>query len=279
MGDLGVAPATIATVGVAPGTAPVVAQGVAPPPADPGVTPPAEPAPPAEPGTITTDRFGDFRDQMHADIRGNDAFKDMKGMDDLGHAYLNRLDGYVRKPGGEATDEEVAQFHQEMGVPETVEAYSEVFADLTIPEGIEADKDFLQAAANKAFELNMYPDQLAEMLNWYYGELGQSEQATNDANLRAADDTVKQMKREWGADYRANVATVDSALNAFGGDKLIDWAEATGVASDPTFMRLMLNVGKVISENSMLPGVPTPGGKKEKQTHLTYKTTPSQGQM
>ncbi len=126
MGDLGVAPpVTISTEGD-PGVTP---------PTDPGVTPPADPAdptPPADPGTANTDRFGDFRDQMHSDIRSNDAFKEMKGMDDLGHAYLDRLDGYVRKPGGEATDEEVNKFYAEMGIPEDRESYDEAVKELDL---------------------------------------------------------------------------------------------------------------------------------------------------
>lgn len=216
---------------------------------------------------------------MHADIRGDDAFKDMKGMDDLGHAYLDRLDGYVRKPGGEATDEEVNKFYGEMGVPEDRASYEEAAKDLELPKGLNPDEDFVSAAIDKAQELHMFPYQLQEMLNWYYGELGAKDQATNDANLRAGDETVQQMKREWGANYRANTATVESALDAFGGDKLIDWAEEKGVASDPTFMRLMLSIGKAIGENTALPGVPSPGTPTEKQTHLTYKSTPVQGQM
>ena len=257
---------------------------VEPAPAQPAPTgepptgePPAEP-PATPPATVDTKQFGDWRDQMHEDIRGNDAFKDMKGPDELAHAYLDRMDGYHRTPGGEATDEEVEKFYEDIGVPKEFEDYEKGIGELKIPESIEADKEFMDEALNQAFEMHMFPFQIEGMLQWYYGRLAETQEQINADELKQSDDALQQLKRDWGANYRTNTAIVDKALTALGGDELLDWAESVGVANDVTFLRMMHSIGKNLTEDMVLQGVPVKGGTAPpKQTHLQYAKTPEHG--
>lgn len=264
---------TVSTNIVAP--APAVPAPAGEPPA--GEPAPAEP-PVVPPGTVDTKQFGDWRDQMHEDIRGNEAFQSMKGPDDLGHAYLDRMDGYVRKPGGEATDEELAQFYADMGVPTEQKEYTEAIEDIKYPEGVEPDKEFVSAAAEQAQQLQMFPHQLQGMLDWYYGRLGDMSEQIKADELKAGDEALQQLKRDWGSSYRTNTAIVDKALVALGGDELLDWAESVGVANDVTFLRMMHSIGKNLTEDMVLQGVPVKGSAApRKQTHLTYAKTPEHG--
>lgn len=281
MGDVSGA-GGVATIGTnVPAPVPAAPAPGEPAPAAPVPAAPADPKPidanvPA-PGTVDTGRFGDWRDQMHEDIRGNDAFKEMKSPDELGHAYLDKLDGFVRMPGDDATDEEVSQFYKDMGVPDDMQAYVDAYQEVKLPEGIEADEQFVTDAMNEAFDLHMYPFQLQGLLDWYYTRMGDQQKSIRDEQLRSKDDAINQLKRDWGANYRQNSAIVERALNALGGDKVIDWAESVGIADDPTFLRLMHGIGKNLTEDMVLQGVPSRAGGGEKQTHLTYSSTNAKG--
>lgn len=260
--------------------APVAEPAAAPPVVEPVVAP--EPTPVDKggepPATVDTGRFNDWRDQIHESIRGNDVFKDMKGPDDLAHAYLDRLDGFYRLPSKDATEEEVTNYYKSIGIPEGIETYTEAVKDVKMPEGIEADADFIAEATQQAYELRMYPYQLKEIVTWYYDRLGKVAEGMHTQALKDKDEGLQQMKRDWGADYQTNTAIVDRALKALGGDDLIGWAEEVGIANDPTFLRLVFNIGKNLTEDMVLAGVPvTGGGTPEKQQHLTYKSTGTKG--
>jgi hypothetical protein len=235
-------------------------------------------APPPE--TVSTDRYGDWRDQIHSDIRGNEKFAEIKGIDGLAREYLAELarqEDRIGLPGENATDEEITEFFRNIGIPEDMAEYEAELKDYQPPEGIEVDQDFLKEAMEQAYELHMYPHQFKEIVNWYYNRLSNQVQEIKTQQLRAAENAREQLQKEWGKDYRRNSSIVSKALEALGGDELLDWAEEAGVANDTVFIKMIYTIGKNLSEDMVLQGVPARGREPVTPGYLSYDSTPEHG--
>lgn len=102
----------------------------------------------------------------------------------------------------DASDEEVAAYRKELGIPEKPEGYLE-----SLPQGLvigEDDKEMADSFISAAHKANMPPEAVGLALDWYYKT--QEDQAANMAKavneFRSAGEDA--LRAEWGAEYRAN---------------------------------------------------------------------------
>lgn len=118
---------------------------------------------------------------------------------------------FIKKPGAEATPEEIAEFNKALGVPETPEGY---FKDLKLDNGLvlgETDKPIAEAFANVMHKAGGTPAQMKAALEWYLKH--EEEQA---AALDESDDSFRRtseqaLKNEYGnafKRYTSNIATM-----------------------------------------------------------------------
>lgn len=117
------------------------------------------------------------------------------------------------KLGENPTDEELAAYRQEIGVPAEAKGYLEDLPDgLVLGEADEAAVDsFLQSAHGK----NMDPKSVHTMLDWYSNTLVPQQmeaQAASDQENRG--NAVEALRGEWGGDYQSNLQSALNHLNA-----------------------------------------------------------------
>lgn len=67
-----------------------------------------------------------------------------------------------------------------------------------------------------------------------------------------ADKSMKALQSDWGKDYDKNVALAKKAVNHFGDKELVDYLNATGMGNHTKLIKLFKEVGKAISEDSMI---------------------------
>jgi len=111
-------------------------------------------------------------------------------------------------PGEGATEEEIATWRKEAGIPEDPKGYLE-----NLPDGLvfgEQDEAALGSFTEAMHSQNVPPDMVHKMLNWY-----QQFQEDGSAQIKEADKTnqaeaADRLREEWGTDYRSNL---QSALN------------------------------------------------------------------
>ena len=110
-----------------------------------------------------------------------------------------------------ATEEDIAAYRKEIGVPEKPEGYLE-----SLPDGLvigDADKEMANSFIEKAHAANMPPEAVGAALNWYYErqEAETAQMAEEDRGFRAT--AEDDLRAEWGNDFRPIQNSVKNFLN------------------------------------------------------------------
>lgn len=115
------------------------------------------------------------------------------------------------KLGDNPSDDELAAYRKDMGIPETAEGY-----EYKLPEGFtfgEADKPYLDKMLKGMHAQNATPGQIDTMLNLYAQNLEEEalqHQARDTSDREATEDALR---NEYGNEYRANVNMVQNFLS------------------------------------------------------------------
>lgn len=126
--------------------------------------------------------------------------------------------------------------------------------DFEMPEGVEVDEtmmnEFLEIANNKELSGKDRDQALV-------GLYAKKQQEALDAQYQSWDDTRNAWKTEaksdkeiGGAAFEENLAHAQKALSHFGSKELQEFGEQYGWADHPEYLRMMVRVGKTLSEDN-----------------------------
>lgn len=147
----------------------------------------------------------------------------------------------------DASDEQIAAYRKERGIPETPDGYFE-----NLPDGVvigEEDKEMAQAYVERVHGRHADPAVVAESLAWYQ-DLKEQQIAAQVENDRAVRQKYEdELRAEWGGEYRANInslnAFLDAAPTADDGTPMKDLvlgsrlSDGTPMGNHPAFLRWM----------------------------------------
>ena len=143
------------------------------------------------------------------------------------------------------TDEELATYRQENGIPAEAKGYLE-----NLPDGLvlgEQDEAMVNSFLESAHGKNMDPASVHSMLDWYANTLApQQVEAQHEADTAFRAEAVEALREEWGVDFKPNL---NSALNFLKstaenpelilGARL---ADGTLAGDNPSFMKWLAGV-------------------------------------
>lgn len=170
-----------------------------------------------------------------------------------------KLEGMVKIPGDDASDEDKAAFKTALGVPDNVEAY-----DLTIPEGVtEADaavfKGMGETVAAAALEAGVPPSMIKPVYDKAVATLAQQNKEAEEAGMKIITDEIDSQKTELGEKYPIMVEGVartiekmesgekfKTIMNTFGMLQLDENKKITG--GSPEIMQFMNELAPLILE-------------------------------
>jgi len=118
----------------------------------------------------------------------------------------------IKRPGEDATEEEVAQYRKAMGVPENTDDY---VAAIKLPDNQvlgDDEKPFADEFAKVMHEANATPDQYNKAVNWYFDlQRRQAEQLDefDDQNRTNGERTLKE---EWGGSFKRTFNSMPSVF-------------------------------------------------------------------
>lgn len=213
---------------------------------------PKDPAtPPADPKAVAPDWPDDWRDKLakgDEKVRKRlDRFQSpadvLKSWQSL-EQKLSSGDMKAKLPD-DATEEQIAAYRKENGIPEKPEGYLE-----NLPNGLvigDEDKPLVESYIERVHGKNADPAVVAETLDWYYkvqeDQIAQQAEADTQAKQKFDDE----LRAEWGGEYRSNInsiyAFLDSAPSADDGTPLKELmlgsrlADGTPIGNHPTMLR------------------------------------------
>ena len=199
--------------------------------------------------------------------------KDFTGKTQLAKSYVEaeqRLSRSIVMPGKDATDEERVKFdaglRRAIGVPEKIEDFK-----VAIPEGWgDGEAALVSEVIGLAHAERGSPALVEKLLGWY---AEREAQAKTHAEKAAADfqaESIAAKQREWGPDYKENLAFANAGMRQFGEGTDFEptmgltWKEAAQQFGDakigdhPDFLEVFARVGREIGDPTVKLQV-TPG--------------------
>ena len=240
------------------------------PPADPPPSDPAPSDPPADPAPKGKGDEGYWPNDWRKNIAGEDdkllkrleRYASPKALSDALVSVQNRISaGELRGTlPKNATEEQVKQWREENGVPESPEKY-----ELALPKGLvigEDDKPIIDDMLKSLHGVNATSAQVSQAVSFYYSAIEKAEsdrQAADATAARAAEDALR---NEWGPEFRANMNAIDGLLATAPGDvkeqiKFGRLADGTPIMANADAIRWLNSLSREINPVTTL--VPNAG--------------------
>jgi len=167
-----------------------------------------------------------------------------------------QLGGRVKVPGADAEEKDWARFYDRVGGPTGPEGY-----EIQVPEGEAADEAFLAKAKDWFHQAGLTPRQAQSLAEAYQAYGKEAQEAAAKEQQRQTEIQVSELKREWGADYEANL---DYAQRTFAdfmpeGSEALTLSDGTKLGNHPDVVRAFAEVGRLLNEDSLLRGQPAQG--------------------
>lgn len=168
--------------------------------------------------------------------------------------------------GEDATDEDVQAYREANGIPLEVEGYFK-----NLPEGVvvgEDDQELFNQFAGEMHGLNVPPEVMHKVVDWYNGFAENEQAARLEADGVDKEEANVALRESWGADYTANMNLVTGFLKSTFGEEaeqqLLNGRFQDGRAflNDPRIMQGLAAVARVVNPIHQL----VPGGGDPEQT-------------
>lgn len=156
--------------------------------------------------------------------------------------------GQSADSGDKGTDEGTGD-----GAPES-------YADFVIPEGVAVDGPLMEGFKAVAKELNLSQEAAQKIVDIQTKHVLAQEQAKQDQAKQVVQNWTNELKADpvFGGDkFDENVATVQKAIRTFAGENIAEIEaifNGTGLGSHPSIVKMFLEIGKRISEDSFQHG-------------------------
>ena len=193
---------------------------------------------------------------MSDEIRNNPAFNNFKSVQDLAQAHLEAQKLIGKKgiipPSEGASQKEMDNFYAALGRPNTPKEYK--VDDIQAPEGLSIDNELRDSFLNKAHSIGLLPYQVRDLMQWQLENDVNSANADTEATKKSINEATTALRNEWGAGFDANVALAERVVNQFADGATKD-ALRGQLGNDPRFVKMLANIGKSLSEDTLGEGV------------------------
>lgn len=123
-------------------------------------------------------------------------------------------------PGEGASDEDIAAYRTEIGVPLEAKGYLE-----NLPEGLvvgEDDQELMLDFMGAIHDLNAPPALAHRAVEWYNNLEERMQDARYEQDTELSRTTTDTLRNEWGQDYRTNINLIQGLLKASFGEDAAD---------------------------------------------------------
>lgn len=174
-------------------------------------------------------------------LKNEDLVKQLSKFQNIGDlaksysALEKKMGSSINIPDENAAAEEIAAFYAKLGRPESADGYS--IAD-------EKAKQFRDIAF-----MNNLTDKQARGMYDALAQMGAAAvQASQEEQIRKAQESDAQLKAEWGKDYATNLEFLKRGIAAYGGNSLGAKLQNSGLLYDVDVVKMFALLGRQTSE-------------------------------
>lgn len=149
----------------------------------------------------------------------------------------------VIPPGEDSSPEEKAEFFNQLGRPESADAYS-----WEPGEDFELDSDVYADRTEKLHEAGLTDGQHKVVMDLYKEEMGRINEDFQNHQAEVAKETEASLKEEWGKDYDGRVKSAAKVAEKFG---VIDAFKDSGLINNLGVIKLLDGVARATREDGV----------------------------
>lgn len=170
-----------------------------------------------------------------------------------GYSELEKLVGHEKiamprkDKDGNYEPGELDRVMAQLGRPKDPKEYK-TSANFKLPEGIALDAKFIEGFNAKLHKAGFLPHQYALVMDELANVLNQGTQAQKDANDKAFNEAILNLRTKWGLAYDEKAKLANNVLREFCADKSQGDAIVKKYGNDPFIIELLANVGGNLSE-------------------------------
>lgn len=173
-------------------------------------------------------------------------------------------------PDENASDEDISAFHKAIGRPDTPEGYEIVKPDL--PEGIPYSEERMSKFSEIAHKAGLSKSGFQAIVNAYNEDVKDQFNAVAKDAKDFQDKSTAEMKKDWGPDFKNNLAQADAAIGRIFGEEFKKVLVDTGLNNHPVVIKGMFKASQAIGEHSLALGGGRSGGGELTQGKLQEMT-------
>jgi len=181
-----------------------------------------------------------------------------KSPEDLAKSYVeleSRMGKSVQVPGKDASEEELSNWYNRIGRPDSPDGYelANVERDANLPQDQQgAEQQFARAAHQNGLTKEQARRMWKYMLDSSAGMLN----AINASRKEGLQKAETELRAELGTEYGSGLQLMKRVVGRFA-DAPARAALDEGLGNDPRLIRMLINIGKVMSEDTLEGRVPT----------------------
>jgi len=193
-------------------------------------------------------------EKVPEEYRSNNSIASLKdkGFDEFVKDYVNK-DSLVGKKGvilpNKDDEGDVKRFYSELGVPESIDKYSEV--PIEVPENIQPfmNMDKVDTFKDLAHKYNLTDDQYKGILKDYMdGEISTVNQ-TYEEQVKGAEEAKTALRTEWGEKTDERIANAQKMIDAFADEKSYEFFNNNN--KDVGLIRFLDSISQKVSQDSI----------------------------
>lgn len=205
----------------------------------------------------------DWQNRLPEDFApARDSLKNFKNVNELAKAYYSTKQLVGRKgvilPTPESSQEEVAAFRKELGVPDKIEGYAEVTKPTELPEGIQWNDEIAKSYYEVAHRHNVSAAAMKDLIALNMKQREFELQAQNESILETKQSGLAHLRRTWGTNFDRNLGIAQRAAQLAGVD-----ANSYGWR-DPEVVKGFVRIASMMGEDKLVsPGGTLPAGSAD----------------
>ena len=189
-------------------------------------------------------------------VEGAEKLSKFNGVAALAKGYLNleSLQGAsVRIPKDDATIEEQNKFYEKLGRPPSPEGY-----ELLVSEDPGQTAEDATAFKAQIHKLGLTKKQARQFWDWSREYGRQRIKTLRQAVQVKEQQALAPLQTEWGSEYAMNVGKATTVIQRFGGAEALQFMQNTRIGANPIILRMLVNIGKAMSEDVLKGGTLLP---------------------
>ena len=206
-----------------------------------------------QPTTLTAETVvTDWKASLSDEIRADKSLENIKDVEGLAKSYVHaqKLVGAdkIPVPNKHATEEDWKEVYKKLGRPEDASGYK-----YDLPEDQTIDETALKNFSDQAHKLGLLPGQANGMVKFYNEMTAASLQEQDSIAVAARENSVKELKQEWGQAYDQKISQANNLAKTAGIGELFDTnlADGTKLGDNPVMIKAFAELAAKMGEDSI----------------------------